>query len=633
MSGLKHFTHTLPIMVVLIMVGFFLRINHLTAVPLRGDEAFSVQYWAGQPLTVALAETATIEPHPVLTYAIFRAWGLTVGLTDFTMRMLPALAGLFGIPAIYAVGKRLGSWQIGLLAALLFALHPFEIWHAQDARNYAIWAGISLVALWLGLRALDKQRWRDWLLYTLAASLAANIFYTELLTTAAFGLFVLIAYWGKWRVILSWGICAAIAAALSSASFVIFQAPLFARGGYGGSFGGTLDVTRLWTYFLPTLNFGEITLPAETLSSLWSFVALVLIVGLLLLWRYQRRMAIALTLLSIIPAILLAVISTRLNIFTPRYILPVAPIFALIFAGFLVYLPRIHPTALGKSAAALLFVGWLAVSGISLRNYYFDPTYAKARGWPELATYLHQTAQPSDVVIQSAADAAFGYYYHQTSLPYAQDVPLPETPAQPISAIESQLALYEQQHTAIWQVGQEFPDWPNAGTVRNWLDSHMQLVLAGQAGGLDYRQYKSWVVAPDEITLSTDATFENTTRLMGYRVIPAPTPDSNLTVWLYWQPLQQTDVPFKVFVHLIGTVNPATASPLWTQDDRFPQNGRIDTTVWDVEEIYRDVYTLPLAGVPAGAYSLKVGLYNPETNQRIPVGAADSYQLQTIDLK
>src|ERR1044071_366098 len=158
MVSTKAFSRMLPIMIAIIMLGFFLRLFHLTSVPLRGDEAFSVQYWAGQPLSVSLAKTATIEPHPVLTYALFRGWGLVAGYSELAMRMLPALVGLLGIPAIYAVGKRLGNRQIGLVAALLFALHPFEIWHAQDARNYAIWAGMSLVALWLGLRALDKQR-------------------------------------------------------------------------------------------------------------------------------------------------------------------------------------------------------------------------------------------------------------------------------------------------------------------------------------------------------------------------------------------------------------------------------------------------------------------------------------------
>src|SRR4051812_7206922 len=186
MFSTKVVSRTLPIMIAIIMVGFFLRLFHLTTVPLRGDEAFSVQYWVGQPLSVSLAKTATIEPHPLLTYALFRGWGLVAGTSELAMRILPALIGLLGIPAIYAVGKLLGSKQIGLVAALIFALHPFEIWHAQDARNYAIWAGMSLVALWLGLRTLDKQRERDWMLYTIAASLAANIFYTELLTVAAF---------------------------------------------------------------------------------------------------------------------------------------------------------------------------------------------------------------------------------------------------------------------------------------------------------------------------------------------------------------------------------------------------------------------------------------------------------------
>src|SRR3954467_2083382 len=111
----KSLSRTLPIMMCIIIVGFFLRLFHLTTVPLRGDEAFSVQYWAGQPLSVSLAKTATIEPHPLLTYALFRGWGLLAGTSELAMRMMPVLVGLLGIPAIFAVGKRLGNKRIGLL--------------------------------------------------------------------------------------------------------------------------------------------------------------------------------------------------------------------------------------------------------------------------------------------------------------------------------------------------------------------------------------------------------------------------------------------------------------------------------------------------------------------------------------
>ncbi len=633
MFSTKAFSRTLPIMIATIMVGFFLRLFHLTTVPLRGDEAFSVQYWAGQPLSDSLVNTATIEPHPLLTYALFRGWGLVAGTSELAMRILPALVGLLGIPAIYAVGKRLGSRQIGLIAALLFALHPFEIWHAQDARNYAIWAGMSLIALWLGLRALDKQRKRDWLLYALAASLAANIFYTELLTVAAFGVYILITYWGRWKTILSWGLAAAIAGGLSIASFVIFQLPLFARGGYSGSIGGALDITQLWTHFLPVLNFGEITLPAETLNSLWPFIAIVLLVGLILLWRQHRRMALALALLALLPPILLAILSTKLDIFTPRYVLSIVPAYVLIFASLIVTLRQQTRSMIGSLAALILVGGWLIISGISLRNYYFDPVYAKAKNWPALARYLQQNSQPSDLIIQSAADSAFGYYYHQTETTEAPDIALPETPAQPAADIQTVLEKYSQQKAAIWQVGQEFPDWPNVGVVKGWLDEHMQLVLAGQAGGLNMLQYKNWQVAPDEISQPASASFGDVAELIGYKVILPSEPAGNLTVWLYWKPLTTTATPLKVFVHLLGTANAVTGSPLWTQDDRFPQNGRISTQNWSHTSIYRDVYTLPLKDVPNAEYTLEVGFYDPTTNTRLPVDDADSYIIQSIDLK
>ena len=458
-------------------------------------------------------------------------------------------------------------------------------------------------------------------------------FYTELLTVAAFGVYVLIAYWGKWKTIFSWGLAAAIAGTLSIASFIIFQAPLFARGGYTGSIGGALDVTQLWKHFLPVLNFGEITLPTETLNNLWPFIVVVLIAALLSLWSTHRRTALALTLLALLPPILLTILSTQLDIFTPRYVLSVVPALILIFATFMVDMRHQKPILVGSMGALVMVAGWFVISGTSLQNYYFDPAYAKARNWPALTSYLQQNSQPDDLIIQSAADSAFGFYFHKTQSPEAVDIALPETPAQPTANVQAALENYSQEKTAIWQVGQEFPDWPNAGVVRSWLDEHMQLVLAGNPGGLNMRQYKNWQVAPDEITQTTSTNFGDVVDLVGYKIIFPDQPTGNMTVWLYWKPLKTIDAQLKVFVHLLGATNPATGYPLWTQDDRFPQNGRISSQNWSPTEIYRDIYTLPLKDVPTGTYSLEVGFYDPTTNTRLKVGDSDSDIIQSIDLK
>jgi hypothetical protein len=66
---------------------------------------------------------------------------------------------------------------------------------------------------------------------------------------------------------------------------------------------------------------------------------------------------------------------------------------------------------------------------------------------------------------------------------------------------------------------------------------------------------------------------------------------------------------------MAGGINPVTGTPLWTQDDQFPQDERISSESWS--EVFRDVYMLPLNSIPGGEYSLLVGLYDPLTGERV----------------
>lgn len=613
----------------IILIGFFFRIFHLAAVPLRGDEAFSVLYWAGLPLSQSLTTIATIEPHPALTYVIFRGWGLLAGDTEFAMRYLPALVNLLGVPAIFAVGKRLGGWQVGLLAALLFALHPYEIWHAQDVRNYAMWAGVSLIALWLGLGALDSVRVRDWLLYALTATLAANLFYSELLILTAFGVFVVITRRGNRSIITRWLLAAAVAGLTSAASLLILQGGLFSSGSYSGNINNAVNGLYLLTTFLPTLLFGT-TSPLEFVSSIWVVAVAILALGLSILWRHNRRTAIVLGALGILTPLLLSLVSLRVSIFDPRYILAGAPAYSLIFASLVNYAGR-STHWVRRYLSVILMSVWLMICGYSLYNYYFDAAYLKSKDWPSVARFLHQNVNPADLVIQSTVDPAFGYYYHRTAIEMAAEIALPANPTQPASIIQTELDGYFSRYRSIWRVGQTLAEWGNANVVEDWLSNHLQLTRREQIAGLQVRQYMQWDVESSEISPAALAQFGDSVELVGYQTFVER--HGNLTVWLYWRPLDTTPDPLKIFVHLLGVVNPATGSPLWTQDDHYPQNGRIATDNWSTDTIYRDVYVLPLAGVPAGSYSLEIGFYDPVTNQRLPVGESDTYGLQSVELK
>lgn len=608
----------LIMVIAIIMIGFFLRLYRLAAVPLRGDEAFSVLYWARQPLADALANTATIEPHPAFIYALFRGWGLLFGTSAFSMRLLPALTNLLGIPALYVLGKRLGGWQLGLLAAFLFALHPFEIWHAQDARNNAIWAGFSAVALAAGFNALSSNK--RWWLYAVFAAIAANIFYLDLLTLAAFGLYVLLAHRQQF---LRWLLAASPAVITAVASFLILQGRLIATGTYAGTTASKLDLPRLFSWFLPTLTFGE-TLPADFSVAIWPFIALALLLGLYLIYTRNRQSALFLGVLGFAPPILFCFAAIRLNIFTPRYLLLLIPIYTLLFSALIIGLTRLK--ILGKIAASALFIAWVGISGFSLYNYVAVPVYAKSRDWPLLTNYLSANVTDADLVIQLSVDPAFGFYYQAP----ADDIALPGYPTQPTAEIESILTTERDQRRSIWIVGQTFTDWPSAGVVENWLDTNMQAVRNGFADDLRYTQYLPWDVFGYEIVAQPLAIFGEKIDLVGTQYFLPPESSGDLTVWLYWRPQQTTDTPLKVFVHLVGEVNPATGSPLWSQDDRFPQNGRVSTVDWLPGMVYRDIFTVPLADVPSGTYRLEVGFYNPDTNERLTTDTADSYSIPSV---
>lgn len=613
----------MPVVVLLVIIaGFLLRLYRLDAVPLRGDEAFTVQNWMSLPLSESLSRIATIEPHPFLNYALFRLWGLLAGTSEFSARYLPVLVNVLGIPACYALGTRLFNRRVGLLAAFLWAVHPYLIWHSQDARNYAIWSGFSVVALWLGLRAVQRDRWLDWLLYLIASLLAANIFYFEWFTLISFFFFALLVYWENKRLLARLFLLQGIAIFSSVLSFWLLQGQLIVSGGYGGTTGTGLNCSRLLTWFLPVLFWGE-TFPSALMPVLGIMLVVSLALVFVLLWRFQQGYVFKFFLsMLLLPVLLLSVFSLRFDIFSPRYVLSAVPILILALAYLINYLFEKV-----RLVGILVFGLWFVVAVYSVYNMYWVIDYAKSKDWPVITDYLESWVSPDDLVIQLSVDPAFGFYYDGL----ARDIGLPANPSQTEEDIHRELKTDSQRYASIWLVGQTFSDWPNYGVVERWLRDNMQIVRATELSGLRVEQYMRWTV--DEISPTTLALFTNVAELVGTRILLPPEPDGNLTVWLYWKPARPTASPYKVFVHLTGTINPSTGTPLWSQDDRYPQNGRISTTDWAQAAIYRDIYVLPVKTVPAGEYDLRVGFYDPMTGERVRLASGqDSYSIQTINL-
>jgi hypothetical protein len=104
-------------------------------------------------------------------------------------------------------------------------------------------------------------------------------------------------------------------------------------------------------------------------------------------------------------------------------------------------------------------------------------------------------------------------------------------------------------------------------------------------------------------------------RLLGYELEHAQrdTPYA-LDLTLYWQATAPVDRDYSVFVHLVDQ-----EGDLVTQDDAPPGDPFFGTTTWLPGVIVPDRHALSLpAGSPLGDYLLRVGLYHPSSEDRLP---------------
>ena len=105
------------------------------------------------------------------------------------------------------------------------------------------------------------------------------------------------------------------------------------------------------------------------------------------------------------------------------------------------------------------------------------------------------------------------------------------------------------------------------------------------------------------------------------RILPGDT----LVVDLYWHAGSTPGQNYKVFAHLLGEAhNPRTDGPVWGQHDSHPAYDGSPTGDWVRGDSLVDRHLIVVdADAPAGAYRVEVGMYRPESGERLPVVSSD----------
>jgi uncharacterized membrane protein len=408
------------------------------------DEAYSA-YMAQQSFSKLLA-AATSDIHPPLYYLSLKSWIALFGLSPLALRSLSVLFSLLIIWLSFLLARRLVSDHAALLVALLLALSPHQLFHAQEARMYPLVTVLTLamtLCYWK-LRETTLLNPPYVIGYVLFATLALYTHYVALLIIGAInahffysllteqkidgkvgGMTPLLrrrelTYWlllhisivllfSPWLAIitqqlknnppLSWRAPATLPQALAAAG----RLPLELTAGY-------------WVYPWD-LTFAlkkQLARPHDWSNLVFLSREILLIIlggmALALLFLYslagRKKQLLALTLLFI-PLTVATAISLRGTLQLPRYLTPVAPYFFILLSSGLAQLKK-------PSHRLSLILVLIAAMTTGLTVYYSKP--ARDSDYRPVLSIILSKFQSGDAILPTPyyMSHVLRYYFRQT---------------------------------------------------------------------------------------------------------------------------------------------------------------------------------------------------------------------------
>jgi hypothetical protein len=178
--------------------------------------------------------------------------------------------------------------------------------------------------------------------------------------------------------------------------------------------------------------------------------------------------------------------------------------------------------------------------------------------------------------------------------------------------------------TTEWDEGEVLRDWHDLvlppdmpqGAYELFIGVSEGEELLGEMalGGVEVRGRARQFSIP-QIQYPMEARLGEGIGFLGYDLaIHRATSGETLQLTLYWQALEETEVSYTVFTHLLDT-----EERIWGQRDSVPGGGEAPTTSWVEGEIIADRYEIMVdLGAPPGEYVIEIGMYDPITGIRLP---------------
>lgn len=478
------------ILISLLLLAYVLRLHGLDAFSFWTDEGLTPLrsgYSLGKILSneIIIQDAVTKDTHPPLYYLILHFSQRSFGQSDFAYRYPSLIAGMLLIPLLFQFGRRLHSPLLGLIAALLTAVNPLQIWYAREARMYTLLVLLAAAASYVLWRAMTRKDLstsglrRYLTLYLLLAALTVYTHYTAVLLIAGQSMFLVWLLWqgGQRRLLIG----AAIAGALLVIPLIPFTIPRLFTGAEANYFYVSplimlQDVINGFGYGV-TLHFEMVSVKLLTAGT-----AVLIFVGFYAACHWQHRLFQFVYLLAAVFGLMAG------SLIKPmyqgvRHTMAGSPALLLLAAWGIVWLVtramQAKPfwltliwSGLSLSALGMLLGGAI----VALDNLHHDDRFVKD-AYQELIQYVEQTAGDHDVILYNDAILLPLHEHYRTR----QDIAAAASPVYPYTSAHSpeQLATLAEQYDRIWFVtGLPADGRDDEMVVRQWLDTNLTLVSA-----------------------------------------------------------------------------------------------------------------------------------------------------------
>ena len=189
------------------LAGFVVRFYKLGDLPrvLDGDEG-AVGLTAQLTKEGALSNPFALWDNFGALYLQLINFSLKIfGINAFALRLLPAIGGVLAIPSVYLLGRQIGGWRVGLIAAFLIAFSHSHIHFSRIASvAYIQGTWLAPLELYVLLSGLEKrQTWRTALSGVLLA-IHFSIYLTAQVVAGMLVVFIVLGFsfyrdWFKFR--------------------------------------------------------------------------------------------------------------------------------------------------------------------------------------------------------------------------------------------------------------------------------------------------------------------------------------------------------------------------------------------------------------------------------------------------